>query len=51
MLRPWNLKLELEKDADQAIYLQIAEKIIDEIQTGRLPPTNQHIKWKKHCGR
>src|SRR5690606_35224135 len=38
MLRPWNLKLELEKDADQAIYLQIAEKIIDEIQTGRLPP-------------
>lgn len=40
MLRPWNLKLELQKDADQAIYLQIAQKIIDEIQTGRLPPSS-----------
>jgi GntR family transcriptional regulator/MocR family aminotransferase len=38
MLRPWNLKLELEKGVNRALYLQIAEKIIDEIQTGRLPP-------------
>jgi len=40
MLRPWNLKLELQKDSNQAIYLQIAQKIIDEIQTGRLPPAS-----------
>ena len=40
MLRPWNLKLELQKDANRAIYLQIAQKIIDEIQTGRLPPSS-----------
>ncbi|HEY8353482.1 MAG TPA: PLP-dependent aminotransferase family protein [Methylophilaceae bacterium] len=39
MLRPWNLKLELDRDTNQAIYLQIAEKIIHEIQTGRLPPS------------
>jgi len=39
MLRPWSLKLELDKDASQAIYLQIAEKIINEIRAGRLPPS------------
>jgi GntR family transcriptional regulator / MocR family aminotransferase len=38
MLRPWNLKLAIKKSANQAIYLQIAEKIIEEIQSGRLAP-------------
>ncbi len=40
MLRPWDLKLELKKNASQAIYLQIADKIIEEIQTGRLVPSS-----------
>ena len=39
MLRPWSLNLQLNKNSEQAIYLQIAQKIIEEIQTGRLPPT------------
>ncbi len=39
MLRPWNFKLALNKNSNQAIYLQIAEQIVDEIQTGRLPPS------------
>lgn len=40
MLRPWNLQLQLNKGSDQAIYLQIAQKIIEEIQSGRLPPSS-----------
>jgi GntR family transcriptional regulator / MocR family aminotransferase len=40
MLRPWSLKLSLEKTSSQAIYLQIADKIIEEIQSGRLPPAS-----------
>ena len=39
MLRPWNFKLALHKNSNQAIYLQIAQQIIDEIQTGRLTPS------------
>ncbi|HEY8117596.1 MAG TPA: PLP-dependent aminotransferase family protein [Methylophilaceae bacterium] len=39
MLRSWNLKLQLNRTSGTALYLQIAQKIIDEIQQGRLPPT------------
>lgn len=38
MLRPWSFNLTLNKDANQAIYLQVAEKITEEIRTGRLLP-------------
>jgi GntR family transcriptional regulator/MocR family aminotransferase len=37
MLRSWNLKLELSETSGLAIYMQIAQKIIEEIQLGRLP--------------
>lgn len=37
MLRPWSFKLALSKSANHAIYLQIAEKITEEIRGGRLP--------------
>jgi len=40
MLRPWSLRLALEKGDSKAIYLQIAEKIIEEIQSGRLSPSS-----------
>jgi len=39
MLRSWDLKLRLNKADRLSIYLQIAQKIIEEIQSGRLPPS------------
>ncbi len=36
MLRNWKFELQLNKQADQAIYLQIADAIIKDIQSGRL---------------
>lgn len=38
MLRPWRLNIEIDRDSDTAIYLQIAQRIIEEIQRGRLMP-------------
>lgn len=39
MLRLWDLKIELNKQASLAVYMQIAQKIIEEIQLGRLKPS------------
>ncbi len=36
MLRPWKLELQLDPAGDKAIYLQIADAIIADIQSGRL---------------
>jgi GntR family transcriptional regulator/MocR family aminotransferase len=36
MLRPWKLELEIDKKLDKAVYLQIADTIISDIQSGRL---------------
>ncbi|MDR2220627.1 MAG: PLP-dependent aminotransferase family protein [Methylobacillus sp.] len=36
MLRPWKLKIDIQRNAGMAIYLQIAQCIIEEIQRGRL---------------
>lgn len=36
MLRKWNFEIQLVKESDQAIYLQIADAIIKDIQAGRL---------------
>ncbi|MBL7707239.1 MAG: PLP-dependent aminotransferase family protein [Taibaiella sp.] len=36
MLRPWKLELQLDPASDKAIYLQIADAIIADIQSGRL---------------
>lgn len=38
MLRPWNFNMEIVRDSQTPIHVQIAEKIIDEIQRGRLLP-------------
>ncbi len=38
MLRPWKTILELELDAPKAVFQQIADGIIEEIQKGRLLP-------------
>lgn len=38
MLRPWKLKVDIRRDAGTAIYLQIAQRVIDEIKRGRLVP-------------
>ncbi|MEZ0238361.1 MAG: PLP-dependent aminotransferase family protein [Methylophilaceae bacterium] len=38
MLRPWKLKVDIRRDAGTAIYLQIAQRVIEEIQRGRLVP-------------
>lgn len=38
MLRPWELKIEINRNLDVAIHLQITNKIIEEIQRGRLLP-------------
>jgi GntR family transcriptional regulator / MocR family aminotransferase len=35
MLRPWEIKVELVRDANKPIRAQIADKIIEEIQQGR----------------
>lgn len=36
MLRPWKLEIRLDHKAEKAIYLQIADAIIGDIQSGRL---------------
>ncbi len=38
MLRPWTLKVILHRDGRQQIYLQLVHALIEEIQSGRLPP-------------
>ncbi len=38
MLRPWNLNMEVVRDSPIPIHVQIAEKIMDEIQRGRFLP-------------
>ncbi len=37
MLRSWDLKIELNHKSGLAVYMQIVQKIIEEIQLGRLP--------------
>lgn len=39
MLRSWSLNLRITNTSGLAIYLQIAQQIIDEIQRGRLAPS------------
>lgn len=39
MLRSWNLNLTINKSSGMAIYLQVSQQIIDEIQRGRLTPS------------
>jgi len=39
MLRLWDLKIEINKHSSLAVYMQIAQKIIEEIQLGRLTPS------------
>lgn len=36
MLRPWKLEIQIDYAADKAIYLQIADAVIADIQSGRL---------------
>lgn len=36
MLRPWKLEIQLDNTSDKALYLQIADAIILDIQSGRL---------------
>ncbi len=38
MLRPWKLNISIARDSDVPIHVQIAEKIIEEIQYGRFVP-------------
>lgn len=40
MLRPWKLEIQLNNDSDKAIYLQIADAIIEAIKTGVLNSGN-----------
>lgn len=40
MLRSWELKIELGKSAGLAVYLQLVQKIIEDIQLGRLLPSD-----------
>ncbi|MXO05247.1 PLP-dependent aminotransferase family protein [Flavobacterium sp. HBTb2-11-1] len=40
MLRPWPLEIQLDKKSDKAIYLQIADAVIDAIKTGKLVSDN-----------
>lgn len=37
MLRPWDLEIEINRDSDISIHIQIAQTIIKEIQHGRFP--------------
>ncbi|NOT66498.1 MAG: PLP-dependent aminotransferase family protein [Methylotenera sp.] len=39
MLRSWDLNLRIVKSSGLAVYLQIAQQVIDEIQRGRLSPS------------
>ncbi|PBJ14396.1 PLP-dependent aminotransferase family protein [Flavobacterium sp. ACN6] len=36
MLRPWPLEIQLDKKSDKAIYLQIADAVIDAVKKGKL---------------
>jgi GntR family transcriptional regulator/MocR family aminotransferase len=36
MLRPWKLEIQLDEQSDKAIYLQIADAVIEDIRSGRL---------------
>jgi GntR family transcriptional regulator/MocR family aminotransferase len=36
MLRPWKLEIQINYDCDKAVYLQIADAVIADIQSGRL---------------
>lgn len=36
MLRPWKLQFQLKKGSDKPVYIQIADAIIEQIQSGRL---------------
>lgn len=36
MLRPWKLEIQIDYDCEKAIYLQIADAVIADIQSGRL---------------
>ncbi|WP_343565611.1 PLP-dependent aminotransferase family protein [Sphingobacterium sp.] len=38
MLRPWNLTMEIDRSSTKAIYLQLADSIAADIQSGRLAP-------------
>ncbi len=38
MLRPWDLRIELDRGLGQPAYLQIAHAIMEAIRRGRLPP-------------
>ena len=38
MLRPWQLEIHLDKNSTKPVYLQIAEAIIADIESGRLKP-------------
>ena len=38
MLRPWDLRIELDREAAVPAYLQIAHTIMEAIRRGRLPP-------------
>ncbi|MBE8726864.1 PLP-dependent aminotransferase family protein [Flavobacterium hungaricum] len=40
MLRPWPLEIQLDKKSDKALYLQIADAVIDAIKTGKLVSSN-----------
>ena len=40
MLRSWDLNLQINRDNQSALYLQIADKIIEEIRLGRLSPSS-----------
>ena len=39
MLRLWDLKIDINKNSSLAVYMQITQKIIEEIQQGRLTPS------------
>lgn len=38
MLRPWELKIDIDRNSNVVIHLQIINKVIEEIQRGRLLP-------------
>jgi len=38
MLRPWELNIDIVRESGISIHVQIAHKIIDEIQSGRFSP-------------
>lgn len=40
MLRPWSLEIQLDKKSDKAVYLQIADAVIDAVKTGKLVSGN-----------